>query len=333
MLSLLKQRAIQFLVFAYVIGLAWWLFGRGIFFFSAGVIAWGMGSVIYGYYNIALEVPVPYPSFGDIGYSLSYFFYAIGLINLGKGIGAGYKLRTLKGKIAIIGIPILGLALTYYMFITVARGGEFGYQTQSLTKLFFDIAYPLGDAVVVIGIVLIYGLSFGVFGGRFRWPVNLLLVGQLLQYFGDFNFSYGTTQGTYYFANWGDLLFVHAVLLIAIGVNALDIQGVSSRVRAELVAFAPRATEAINNLALEIIKGQESIIGLVAWDEATRVPGLNIDVRNNSLSVEGNPKDVLEKLAKRYEELFGEASLRICKDVTRKFLSQLPPEQIPNILQ
>ncbi len=309
--------------------------GRAIFFFSAGVVAWGLGSIGYGYYNIVEGIPVPYPSLGDIGYSLSYPLYAIGLINLGKGIGAGHKLRTWKGKAAIVAVPLLGFALTYFMFITIVRGGEFDYQAYQgeNLKLFLDIFYPLGDAMLVTGIALIYGLSFGIFGGRFRWPVNILLIGQLLQYFGDFNFSYGTALGTYYLANWGDLLFVHAMFLIAIGVNALDIQGISSNIRTELVAFAPRAAKIINNLVLEIIQGQASIIGLVAWDEATRVPGLSIDLKNNSLSVEGDPKEVLEKLARRYEELFGGASLQICKEVTRKFLSQLPPEQIPDVLR
>ncbi|MBI1839127.1 MAG: hypothetical protein HYR95_02450, partial [Candidatus Colwellbacteria bacterium] len=88
-----------------------------------------------------------------------------------------------------------------------------------------------------------------------------------------------------------------------------------------------------NSLVLEIIQGQASIIGLVAWDVATRVPGLKLDVKNNNLSVEGDPKMALEKLVGQYEEFFGNASLEICKDVTRKFLSQLPPEQVPDVLR
>jgi len=307
--------------------------GRAIFFLSAGVMAWGIGSVIWAYYNLVLGVEVPYPSFGDVGYLMSYPFYALGLINLGKGMGAYHKLKTRLGKVALVLVPVLGMAVTYFIFISIARGGEFDYQDSSLLKILFDIGYPLGDATVVTAIGLIYGLSYKVFGGKFKWPINLLFAGQLLLYFGDFFFSYGTTQGTYYIGNLNDLLFVHALFLIAVGVNALNIPGISSRVRDELVMFAPRATEAVNKLVLEIIQRQSHIIGTVAWEEATKVPGLTIDVKNNKLSVDGDPKIVLEQLVGRYEGLFGNASLEICREAARKMVSQLPPEQIPAILK
>lgn len=307
--------------------------GRAIFFLSAGVMAWGIGSVIWAYYNLVLGVEVPYPSLGDVGYLLSYPFYAIGLVNLGKGIGAYHKLKTKLGKIALILVPLLGMAVTYFIFISVARGGEFDFQDSSALKILFDIGYPLGDAIVVTAIGLIYGLSYKAFGGRFRWPINLLFAGQFLLYLGDFSFSYGTTQGTYYIGNLNDLLFVHALFFIAVGVNALNIPGISSRVREELTMFAPRATEAVNNLALEIIQSQNRIIGSVAWEEATKVPGLNIDVKNNKLSVEGDPKIVLEQLVGRYEALFGGASLEICKEAARKMVSQVPQEQMPEMLK
>ena len=123
------------------------------------------------------------------------------------------------------------------------------------------------------------------------------------------------------------------MLLMAVGVNALDIQGITSRVRAELVMFAPRASEAINSLVLEIVQSQSRIIGPVAWDEAMKVPGLTTDIKNNSLSVNGDPKIVLEKLVGRYEGLFGNASLQICREAASKFISQIPPEQMPTILK
>src|SRR3989338_5747849 len=37
--------------------------GRAILFLSAGVTAWGAGSVVWGYYNLVLKVAVPYPGF------------------------------------------------------------------------------------------------------------------------------------------------------------------------------------------------------------------------------------------------------------------------------
>jgi hypothetical protein len=307
--------------------------GRAIFFLSAGVVAYGAATLIWSYYNLVLAVDVPYPSLADAIYILSYPLWAIGLINLGQGIGAGYKLRTLKGKIALVLAPLIGIALTYFVFISFAQGGDFGFEGAGIVEIFFDVFYPLGDVVIITAIGLIYGLSYKVLGGKFKWPVNILLIGFLTSYVGDALFSYMTAQGTYYTSGWADLLFAISMFLIVISVNALDIQGISSRVRTELIMFAPRAGEAINNLVSEIIQRQAQIIGPVAWDEAVKVPGLVIDIKENKLSVEGDPKNVLEKLVGRYEALFGNASLQICKDVARKFLSQIPPEQVPDALK
>ncbi|MBI1838841.1 MAG: hypothetical protein HYR95_00870, partial [Candidatus Colwellbacteria bacterium] len=215
--------------------------GRAIFFFSAGVVAWGVGSIIFAYYNLVLGIEVPSPGLADVVYVLSYPFWALGLINLGRGMGAGYKLRTSKGKIAIVLIPIIGLALTYFIFVTIVQGGVFDFKDAGFIKIFLNIFYPLGDFAIITGIGLIYSLSYKMFGGRFKWPINILLIGQFVLYCADSGFSYTAIQETFYVANWVDLLFAHALLLLSVGVNALDIQGISSRVRAELVTFAPRA--------------------------------------------------------------------------------------------
>ncbi|HZX01026.1 MAG TPA: hypothetical protein VFE87_01345, partial [Candidatus Paceibacterota bacterium] len=338
MLSLLKQRAVQILVFGYVLGLVWWLWvyttgqvntnsnyiwtvftstiyplfggisgvllsrkwgflssslGRAIFFLSAGVIAYGVATLIWSYYNFVLFVDVPYPSLADAFYLLSYPFWAIGLVNLGSGIGAGYKLRTTRGKIALILAPLIGIALTYFIFISIVQGGDLGFEGSSPIEIFLNIFYPLGDAILITAIGLIYGLSYKIFGGRFKSAINMLFIGFLAAYFADAIFSYTTTQETYYTGNWVDVLFMTNLFLITVGVNALDIQGISSRVRSELTMFAPRAGEAINNLVSEIIQRQASIIGAVAWDEAMKVPGLSINIKENKLSVEGDPKVVL----------------------------------------
>ena len=307
--------------------------GRAILFFSAGVAVWGVGGVIYSYYNIALAIEVPYPSIADLFFVLSIPFLIVGLINLGKGIGGGYKLRALRGKAIFAIIPLFIIATSYHYFTSVGGDGFASFTDASILEIVLDFLYSIQDALLITTIALIYGLSYRVFGGRFKQPINLLFVAFLFYYLTDFAYSYTVKQETYYVANWVDLLYLNTMFLISIGVNALDIQGITSRMRSELVMFAPRANEAINKLILEIIGRQASIMGLVAWDEAMKVPGLTIDMKNNNLSVEGDPKIVLGQLVGRYEGLFGNASLQICKDVARKFFSQLPQEQIPEILK
>ncbi|OGY58071.1 MAG: hypothetical protein A3D47_02050 [Candidatus Colwellbacteria bacterium RIFCSPHIGHO2_02_FULL_43_15] len=307
--------------------------GRAIFFLSAGNILFGIASLTWGYYNIILSVEAPYPSLADVVYLLSYPLWAMGLINLGQGIGAGYKLRTFKGKAALVLAPLVGIALTYFVFISIAQGGDFSFEGSNIIKIFFDISYLLGDAVIITTIGLIYGLFYKAFGGKFKSAINILLIGFFVEYLADAIFSYTTTQGTYYTSDLSDLLLTLSVFLIVVGVGALDIGGITSRVRYELTMFAPRASAAINNLVSEIIREQARVIGPIAWDEAMKIPGLNIDVKSNLLSVDGDSKVVLEKLMKRHEELFGSASLEICKDAVRKTLSQIPQDQLPDVLR
>lgn len=63
--------------------------------------------------------------------------------------------------------------------------------------------------------------------------------------------------------------------------------------------------------AQKIIREQEGIIGPVALEQAKKVPGLNV---NGKVSIEGDQKEVLNKLIKQYEQLFGQASVEVCKE-------------------
>jgi hypothetical protein len=87
-------------------------------------------------------------------------------------------------------------------------------------------------------------------------------------------------------------------------------------------------------ISTRIIKEQEMIIGPIAWDEAKKVPGLQIvDSQKGEIAVQGNEKDVLEKLVTQYSRLFGKASTQACKDAVQDLLVELPSDQIPMSLK
>lgn len=92
-------------------------------------------------------------------------------------------------------------------------------------------------------------------------------------------------------------------------------------------------TQITNQLADKIIHEQELIVGPLAWDEAKKVSGLRVDIVAHQVNVEGNPKEVLEKLVAQYERLFGLASREVCRDAVRPLLSQVPDEEIPSVLK
>lgn len=88
-----------------------------------------------------------------------------------------------------------------------------------------------------------------------------------------------------------------------------------------------------SQIPLRIIKEQELIIGPVAWDEAKKVNGLEIDQAHSSVSFLGDEKDIINRLVAQYERLFGKASHEVCKEAVQDLIAEMPEEQIPSSLR
>lgn len=217
-------------IFGGVLGLIkaknWGLFksrlGKALFFLSLGLVSWGMGEMVWSFYNFVLHVEVPYPSWADFFFILSWPLWGVGVYNLSFATGARFGLRKAQGKFILFILPLLAIAFSYYLFVIVARGGSL--ELSKDYKIFFDIAYPVGDVAILTMATLLYGLSFKFLGGRYKSAVLILLLGFVANYFADAGFSYATTLGTHYNGNWVDLLFTLAMYLMSFGVNNIDPQ-------------------------------------------------------------------------------------------------------------
>ena len=88
-----------------------------------------------------------------------------------------------------------------------------------------------------------------------------------------------------------------------------------------------------DQMVQQIIKEQELVIGPMAWEEASKVTGLRVDVKGHTVNIEGNSKDVLEKLVAQYERLFGPASREVCRDAVKPLLAQISPDEVPAVLK
>lgn len=201
--------------------------GRAITFLSLGLISWGFGTYIFsGVYNFLLGIEVPYPSWADVGYVLALPLWAIGMIQLSRATGAKYGLRSLEGKSLLLIIPAIVVILSYYLLVVIAREGSLTYSDTNL-KIFFDLAYPIGDVVILTLTVLVYGLSYNYFGGIFKKAIYIILGGFVIMYIADFAFSYTTTLEVWHPADWVDLLFTTAMLALAIGVSMFNVDNVN----------------------------------------------------------------------------------------------------------
>lgn len=198
--------------------------GKSVFFLSAGLLTWGIGTLVFAYYNIILQVEVPYPSLADLFYIISWPLWAVGMVNLSRATGVTFQLKTAIGRIALFLVPIFIAALSYYLLIIVARDGVILYTPEDLLKVFFDLAYPIGDIAILTITLLVYGLSFKFLGGFFKWPILFALGGFVLNYLGDFSFVYTVTKETFFVANWVDLIYTLTFFCIGLGVSLINPQ-------------------------------------------------------------------------------------------------------------
>lgn len=85
-------------------------------------------------------------------------------------------------------------------------------------------------------------------------------------------------------------------------------------------------------VAAHIIKEQESIIGPLALDQARKVSGIQV-LSNNDIKIVGDGKDVIEHLVRKYSELFGAASVEVCKEAVKEVNPTISSEDLPEILK
>lgn len=192
--------------------------GKSVFFISLGLFLWGSGSMVWSYYNFFLNESAPYPSLADLGFAPSIFFYGLGAIYLSKATGAKYGLRNIYAKIFVAIAPIVILAVSYHLFVTIARGGVLVPESESYLKTLLDLAYPFGDFLALAISIIISGLSFKYLGGRYVFDVISILLGLAVMTIADAVFSYTTTVGTFYNGQFGDLLLTTGLFLLTFGV-------------------------------------------------------------------------------------------------------------------
>jgi hypothetical protein len=192
--------------------------GKAVFYIGLGIFLWGAGEMIWSYYNFFVGVAAPYPSLADLGFAPSIFFYGLGSVYLAKASGAKFGLRGTQSKIFVAIATILIAYLSYYILVTVARGGVLIPEGESILKGILDIAYPLGDFFGLLLSFIISGLSIKYLGGRYIGDILSILLGLGVMFVADSIFSYTTSAGTYYNANFGDLMLTLGVFFLTFGV-------------------------------------------------------------------------------------------------------------------
>lgn len=196
--------------------------GKSIIFLSSGTFTWSIGMLAWNYYIFIAKIEVPYPSLADAAFILSWPLWALGVIYLSKATGVKFALRSIQGKISAFLIPLIAIVASYYMLIVVARGGVIELDPSSASKLFFDLFYPIGTAVILAMALTFFALSLNFLGGIYKTPIIILILGFLVNYLSDFTFSLTTTNETYFNGHFVDFLFLTAMYLLSTSLSMMS---------------------------------------------------------------------------------------------------------------
>lgn len=191
--------------------------GKSIIMFSMGLLMQEFGQLAYTFYIYVLHIEVPYPSFGDVGYFGSIFFYLWGVFFLAKIAGVSISLKSFENKIQAIILPIILVGYSYFLFLK-----EYVFDLSKPITILLDFGYPLGQSFYISCALLVFLLTRKILGGIMRTKIVFILFALLLQYLADFNFLFQNSRGTWTWSGYGDYLYLIAYFIMAIGLFRLS---------------------------------------------------------------------------------------------------------------
>lgn len=194
------------------------IMGKAILMFSFGLFAQVFGQIAYAYLAFYKNIEVPYPSIGDIGYFGSILFYTYGVWLLMHVSGARIQLKSLGNKLLVLVIPIIMLAIGYYLFLL-----KYEFDWSSPVRIFLDFGYPFGQAIYISLAILTYLLSNNVLGGMMRPKILFILFALLVQFLSDYVFLFQISRETWSNGGINEYMYLVAYFLMTLGLLQLGI--------------------------------------------------------------------------------------------------------------
>lgn len=210
-IPLLQQRKISFLEFDTVQKSRFWI--------GLGLVMWGMGTIVFTYYNIFVATEAPYPSLSDVFFLSASFMWIIGLVYLCCTNNLQQQFKHLLRKVAFFLIPIGVVILFFFLLFAMP---SFSVTSFTGIKIIFDIFYPLSDVFMMsVLFFVLYCLLTKKIQALYLMPTIILSLGIIAIYAADLSFSSVTTQQTYFVGHYVDFFFAVAMFLLGWGVNVI----------------------------------------------------------------------------------------------------------------
>jgi hypothetical protein len=179
--------------------LAWGLMGTSAF-------AWGVGQVVWSYFELLKGQHVPFPSFADIGYLTAMPFAIAAVLCFPAAPSRAVSVaRTVLDGLLIAG-SFLILSWATVLGVVYRTGSD------GVVGSLIGLAYPVGDVLIGTMVVILAARAPRVT----RLPLYLLAGGLVANLLADSGFFYLTATSQYGAGNAIDAGWVAGYLLIAI---------------------------------------------------------------------------------------------------------------------
>jgi hypothetical protein len=174
---------------------------------GAASAAWTIAEVIWGVYDVVLRVPVPIPSWADVGYLSAIPLAAAALLSH----PAMHEQNRHQARATLDGIVVATSLL--FLSWTLVLGPLWRHSDMSSLGGIVDLAYPFGDVVMLFLVVLV--MRSMKTGDRFA--LGCVLGGLVAMACADSTYAYLTEVGKYSTGNLVDTGWVVAYLALALG--------------------------------------------------------------------------------------------------------------------
>lgn len=183
---------------------------KSLIFFGIAGLLYGIGLVIWAYFNLYLKVAIPYPSYADIFFVLFYPVMGLGLFAvLGEFI-------TISNRKVIFETMLLAIVTVF--LINLLNRPDLSENLPILTKL-LNVAYPLFDVLLIS---LTY-ISIRISSRKIEPSLMMLISALTFQATGDLFFSFRSATNIYWNGDISDFFLMMSGITLAFAVvNIID---------------------------------------------------------------------------------------------------------------
>lgn len=290
--------------------------GRAVILLTASAMLWSIGDLVWFVYDTCRLWPVATcspnlnpqtPSWADVFYVLMYPTAIVGLVWLGRGIGARWS--DMRPRL-VLGIPLLLATVIILLPDHALMGIGLGAASAGMHRIgpILVALYLIGDALVLLVAATLVLHTRRVQGGLFHTPVQVMVGSFGMLYLADSLFYVGSAVSSEPLSYLSALFY--AVGLICTVSAGYALTTVHGALRGYVSSQRGRTVDA---MAAAIVDAHAELLGDTAREIAGRTPGILVESGDRVRVVSDDYEGTLRRLVARFERTAGPLSLDISR--------------------